>query len=108
MYLHYSRVSDVLQLYFKTLDHSKVIIYQESALDFLCKLSFCTPSIKDKQKTFGDRMGLAIRASIISFVEILSFFTQLFPATKAFQAFQVSVSKYCSAMKIVNYTTGFR
>ena len=58
MYLHYSRVSDVLQFYFKTLDHSKVIIYQESALDFLCKLSFCTPSIKDKQKKvfrFGQR-----------------------------------------------------
>ena len=45
-------VRDVLQFYFKTLDYSKVIIYQErSALDFLCNLSFCTPSIKDKQKS---------------------------------------------------------
>ena len=41
--LFYSRVS-VLQFYFKSLDHSRVIIYQESALDFLCEL-FCTPFI---------------------------------------------------------------
>lgn len=83
----FSNIS-VIQLYFRTLNIERRTLYQETLLDFLCKCVLTSfsliPEFSDgKLKLYnkfpffpakvGGWLGLAIGASIFSFIEIMAF-----------------------------------
>ena len=71
----------IVQLYYRSLDYSRFIQYQDSLSDFLCKYIYHVPCcyLINALKLYlliarvGGWMGLAVGASIFSFLEILAF-----------------------------------
>ena len=71
-----------LHFHYETFEYSQKYIYQETFADFLCKLSNMPQKYLVKLNLLipalvGGWLGLAVGASIISFMELIYFLTLL-------------------------------